>query len=414
MAEEALPELAGEPDESKSGDTAIDDEAESSESVAEEDSPDNDTERQQKLGSKGRREKIQAHLKEYTPTYGVLVSACAAVVAVCALAASVYFGVNQRAVADKQIDAAERQNAAAETQLALARGNQAAEQFNRALEMLGSNQPNLRINAIDELVDLARFQYHPEYVSESNGPYVEPVVTNLLRFIDTNSIGNSCTSPDSSIGVDVEYAINMFSSGQEGRLFKSVVPDLPYDRQTGQVQRGDDVEPRYVSQHHRLFSKVTAAEHCWARIQLRATLPRVSFENISMPQARFLHTYLDDAVFNGDDLNGIVVNGGSLRNAHFDGASLIKARLIPAEDQNAQAPVIEGATFVNARMCGAVISSDVRNVDFTSARLYGADLREATNLRLAKWSDVRFDQATLWPPNFPQPGTPTDGPPNCA
>lgn len=407
MTEEEPLEATGTSDESKSGEKAMSDEP-PHEATAEQSTED---------GSGHRRGFVRwlwnlckafvAHLVRRTPTYAV-------VVATLTLVATFYMGQNQVDIAQKQLEAAQDQTSAAKTQFQLGRQNQASEQYSRALTMLGSSQPNLRISAIDELVDVSTFHIYPEYNYDSDRPYQVGAVKAILNFINMNSPGSLCASPDGSIGFDVEYAVNTFGGADNGQMFKSVIRDVPENqRQNGQDER----DPSYVSQHNRIFSKEVTAErpNCWRRISLNRTeLPRVSFEGISMPGATFLNSFLGYSVFNGDNLDHLTVNGGSIESAHFDGANLTWSKFEPAEDQFMQPPSIEGATFVNARMCNAKISTDVKNVDFTGARLYGADLRKATNLKQAKWTAIRYDATTLWPEDFRQPEPPTDGPPNCA
>lgn len=361
------------------------------------------------LTRKALHRRASANLKEHATSYSVLVSAAATLVAACTLATSIYTGINQNEIAEKQVDAARSQNAAAQTQSLLTQLSQANEQYSRALEMLGSNQPNLRTSAIDQLLEVARFD--PTYSYGEDGPYVDKVLNTILSFIDANSKNIVCTS-EGSIGTDVQYAVDVFSKGLDGDLFSSVIKDIAPGQENSMWP--DQKDPAYISLHNQIFSRTATSTrpNCWPRITILGSFERVSFELISMPHATFQNADVRYAVFNGDNLDHLVVEWGTVENAHFDGSYLVKAKFVP-DEQYSQSPKMQNATFVNARMCGAVITSDLRGVDFTSARLYGADLRGATNLGLAKWSDVRYDKTTLWPPGFEQRIPPTEGQPNC-
>ncbi|SII07514.1 Uncharacterised protein [Mycobacteroides abscessus subsp. abscessus] len=414
MTEEDRPSSSDEPDGATAAD-APDDAAEGEPSADE--SSEDATEQPAQRNRRKLRQRIWANLKEHAPSYSALISGAAVIVSACTLITTVHAGRSQNDIAEKQVAAARSQNAAAETQSLITRESQAADQYSRALEMLGSSQPNLRIGAIDQLVDVAKFQYDTSgYYGDHDGPYVEKVVKTLLAFIDTNSQGGACASPDSSIGADVEYAVETFAEGYNGRFFKSKIREVTQVSPGQQAPAwGDESAPEYVSKHNRVFSEKASSErpNCWAHITLSGSFPRVSFENISMPHATFLRAYLRNAVLNGNNLDHLIAKGGSFDNAHFDGAFMNEVKFLPTDDQIADVPSLTGATFVNARMCGAIIASDVQGADFTSARLYGADLRAATNLGLAKWSDVRYDKFTQWPLNSQPKVPPTDGPPNC-
>ncbi|SIE91733.1 pentapeptide repeat-containing protein [Mycobacteroides abscessus] len=406
MTEEGRPSSPDEPD----GATAADapDDAEEGEPSADESSEDA-TERPPQRGKGKLRKRIWANLKEHAPSYSALISGAAVIVSACTLITTVHAGRSQNEIAKKQVEAALSQNAAAQTQSQLTQLSQANEQYSRALEMLGSSQPNLRISAIVQLLEVARFD--PTYAYSEDGPYVDKVVNTLLSFIDTNSKNSACTA-EGSIGTDVEYAVDVFSKGLGGDLFRSVIRDIA----PGQANPlwPDQKDPAYISEQNRVFSRTATAArpNCWQRITILGSFERVSFEHISMPYATFHNADVRYAVFNGDNLDHLVVKWGTVENAHFDGSYLVEAKFIP-DDKYSQSPNMQNATFVNARMCRAVITSDLRGVDFTSARLYGADLRGATNIGLAKWSDVRYDNTTLWPLGFEQQVPPTESQPNC-
>lgn len=402
MTEEGRPSLSDDPD----GTTAAD--APDDAATADETSEDA-TEQPPQRSKRKLRQRISANLKEHAPSYSALISGAAVIVSAFTLITTVHAGRSQNEIAKKQVEAARSQNAAAQTQSQLTQLSQANEQYSRALEMLGSSQPNLRISAIVQLLEVARFD--PTYAYSEDGPYVDKVVNTLLSFIDTNSKNSACTS-EGSIGTDVEYAVDVFSKGLGGDLFRSVIRDIV----PGQANPlwPDQKDPAYISEQNRVFSRTATAvrPNCWQRITILGSFERVSFEHISMPYATFHNADVRYAVFNGDNLDHLVVKWGTVENAHFDGSYLVEAKFIP-DDKYSQSPNMQNATFVNARMCGAVITSDLRGVDFTSARLYGADLRGATNIGLAKWSDVRYDNTTLWPLGFEQQVPPTKGQPNC-
>lgn len=329
-------------------------------------------------------------IRKNTPTFALIVS-------MVALGVTVYQSRNQYNLARQQIDAAENQVAAARTQYQIAQDSQVTDRYFRAVSMLGSEQVDLRIGAMDELLEISN-EPGPAYSSVDF--YKSRVVRLLTTFADTHSRNVPCLAPDvPSIEFDVQKAVE--TVGNFGFLPKEIVPE------------NDD--PDYATWDPRLFSRSVAggASHCWKGIRLsNIGFSDISFQNIAMPEALLTYTFLSNVDLNNNFLSGITVRGGHLTDSHLDAAIINDSTFVSGHDGEARV-ALNGTSFFDARLCDSTIEADIMGVDFRKARLFGADLSQASSISSANFTGALYDLTTQWPTGFHPPGDPVERASNC-